>query len=104
MMRGFGYGVGPGIGYGHPFAGLFSALVFLIALAAIVALVVMFVRRSGIAGAIGHPCHPATGHYADGERALSVAMNRFANGEITREQYEEIRDTLKGIAPPPPSS
>lgn len=100
MMRGYGYGLGTG-GFspaGHAFGfgtGLIGWLLVLLMIAAIVVLVVMLVRkRPAIAGA---PLGPANAEAARDE-ALAIAVRRYANGEISKEQYLEIRDTL---APPP---
>jgi uncharacterized membrane protein len=35
---------------------------------------------------------PTSGH----EEAIAIAKRRFANGEITKDQYEEIVQTLGG--------
>jgi len=106
MMRGYGY-YGPMAGGGH-FLGGFLAFLFGIAvIAGIVLLVVWLVRKSShqhpqapvtaapqppVMPAPQPPVMPTSGH----EEAIAIAKRRFANGEITKDQYEEIVQTLGG--------
>jgi uncharacterized membrane protein len=86
---GYGYGnaMGPGI-----FGGLFMLLFGALFVALIVLLVVWAVRMSSghhAAGALHVPASPP-GH----DEAVAIAKKRFASGEISKEQYDEIIRTL----------
>jgi putative membrane protein len=73
-----------GFGWGFMFLGpLFMVLVGL----AIYFVIVSSSRRSNH----GHCGH----HYASQGRALEVLNERFAKGEITREQYLQMRKTME---------
>ena len=100
MMRGYGYG------YGSMMGGWFSliALVFwLLVIAGVVLLVVWGIRQlSGQSH--GHDMTGRgvpTGPGAPTDQACEIARVRYAKGEITREQYDEMCRTL-GMQPPPP--
>ena len=87
MMYGQGYGYG---GYGNMMGGLggwLFGLFGLVILAGIVLLVVWAVRSMG---GSGHH-HPVSPH---GEDACAIAKLRYAKGEITKDQYDEICKTL----------
>lgn len=86
-MMGYPYGTGMMGGGGWLGVGLmlfFGALVF----AGIVLLVIYLIRNaSGQHGTAGTPQHPAApGH----DEAVATARRRFASGEITKEQYDEL--------------
>jgi putative membrane protein len=87
MMFGNGYGYG---GYGNMMGGwggwLFG-LFGLLVLAGIVLLVVWAVRAMSGSGQ-HHPAAPPV------DDACTIAKVRFAKGEITKDQYEEICRTL----------
>jgi putative membrane protein len=87
-MMGYGQGYGYG-GYGNMMGGggwLFL-LFGLVALAGIVLLVIWAVRA--MSGTGQHPHSPPRV-----DDACAIARARFAKGEITREQYEEICKVL----------
>ncbi len=85
MMYGQGYGYGA---YGPMMGGFgWLGLLFgLLVLAGIILLVVWAVRSMGGSG------HHLPG--APGDDACSIAKVRYAKGEITKEQYDEICKTL----------
>jgi putative membrane protein len=88
-MMGYGQGYGYG-GYGNMmggWGGWLFLLFGLIALAGIVLLVMWAVRSMSGSGQ-----HPQTPPRVDD--ACAIARARFAKGEITREQYEEICKVL----------
>jgi len=100
MMNGFeggsGYGYGDMMGSGAWFGvGLVSCfgLLFIIG---VVLLVVWAVRSSSRHGASGESVSPPgmPGH----DEAVAIAKRRFASGEITKEQYDDILRTLGGNA------
>jgi len=103
MMYGRGYA--PGYGYGGSMMGGAGPLLMWLFFAFVVlgiALVVIWAMRSASGGhhmmMAGHhagpvgPVPPAApaGH----DEAVAIAKRRFANGEITKEQYEEMMRTL----------
>jgi len=88
FQRGIGYGM-----MGGYLIGWLVMLFFVVVVAAgIIALIVGGTRASGHyqhdttipPGAVGH------------DEAVAIAKRRFASGEITKEQYEEIIRTLGG--------
>lgn len=88
MMYGQGYGYGT---YGNMmggFGGWLFALFGLVMLAGIVLLVVWAVRSMGGSGR-QHPTAPPA------DEACTIAKVRYAKGEITKEQYEEICKALR---------
>jgi putative membrane protein len=94
MMRGYSYGTPYGMmgtGSGGWIALLFMFGFGLLVLVGIVLLIVWAVRGAG------HQAHPGPGPSPLGhEEAMAVARRRLASGEITTEQFEEIRKTLGG--------
>lgn len=97
----FGYGLGHMAG-GAWFGGLFMLFFGALALVGIVLLVIWAVRTAGGYGP-GHvqgqrhagmmaPSSGAAGH----DEAVAIAKRRFASGEITKEQYDEIMGALGG--------
>jgi putative membrane protein len=94
MMRGYGFNYGTPYGMmggGGWVVGLLMLGFFLLVLVGVILLVVWAVRSAsghGHAGPTGP--HAMTGH----EEALAIAKKRLASGEITPEQFEEIRKTL----------
>ena len=89
-----GAGLGPGVG-------LLAGLLFFVLVAAVVVLLVLLLRRQGTstgASAAGAPTATAALEATGLDplaRALATAADRYAGGELTKEQYEEIRTTLK---------
>lgn len=111
MMRGYGYGYGPmmGGGGGYLFLGILFFLFFVLVAALIVLLIVWAVRSSKSHGPhAAHPgavppvsaAPPGTGPAMSGgaghDEAVATAKRRYASGEITKDEYEEIIRTLNG--------
>lgn len=92
MIGGYGRGY---YGYGMMdggWVGLVIMLVFwALVIAAIIMLIVWALRTASGRGGAG-PMQPPAPH----DEALAIAKRRFASGEITKEQYEEIARALKG--------
>lgn len=92
----FGYGLGH-MGGGW-FGGLFMLFFGALVLVGIVLLVIWAVRTAGghghgqVHGQAGMmaPTSGAAGH----DEAFAIAKRRFASGEITKEQYDEIMGAL----------
>lgn len=84
---------GPGFDGGGSFIGMGLMMLFmtLFAIGVIVLIVWLVVGASRGAGYGGMQGMPPGGH---GDPAMEEARRRFARGEITREQYEEIVSTL----------
>lgn len=83
---GYGYGYGGGSWFGMGFMMLFG-LLFTVG---IVLLIVWLARTAGGGGATGG------GHRSGTESACDIAKLRFARGEITKEQYDEICRAVGG--------
>ncbi len=111
MMRGYDYGFGNMMGGGW-FWGLLAMLMWLAVIVGVVLLVVWAIRQLS-RGAHGHDV-PGRGYYAENtgpggpppggsgqDRACEIARERYARGEITREQYADICHGL-GVPGPPP--
>ncbi len=80
MMGGFG---AQGFGY-NPLAAILSLVFWALIIVGIVLLVVWLVRNAGRTGLSGQASDPA----------LDILRARYAKGEITKEQFEEMRRTL----------
>lgn len=89
----------PGPGYGHHMMGygwgwtgmIIGPIVMIAVLASIVAVVVLIVRWFGV----GHP--PASaGTQRSENTALDILRERFARGEIDKDEFEERRRILEG--------
>ena len=75
-------------GYGYGYAGwwgLIMLLFWLLVIAGGVALVVWLVRQ-------GQGSHPAAG---GDDRALATLRERYARGELTQDEFEQMRRTLQ---------
>ncbi|MCL5959475.1 MAG: SHOCT domain-containing protein, partial [Chloroflexi bacterium] len=89
-----GWGMGPGMmgwgGYGFGIWGIIMGIVMLLfwvlIIGGIVLLVVWLVRQG----------QPAAAGPAGGRGALEILKERYARGEITREQYDEMRRDIEG--------
>jgi len=88
MMRGFGYGYNT---MGNTLWDLAMLLFWLLIFAGIVVLVIWAVRQlSGSGHGTTHQPPPAQTK----DDACEIARTRYAKGEITKEQYEEMCRTL----------
>lgn len=90
MMWGNGFGMGGGW--------LIGGLMMLLFWAAVIGLVVWaiwaFSRRQSRRVDYQNPSQVASPRAPQGDPALQIAKERYARGEISREQYDEIRQTL----------
>lgn len=80
MMGGFG---AQGFAF-NPLGAIFSLVFWALIIAGIVFLVVWFARNAGRTGLSASSSDPA----------LEILKSRYAKGEITKEQFEEMRRTL----------
>ncbi len=80
MMGGFG---AQGFGF-NPWVAILSLVFWALIIAGIVFLVVWLVRNAGRTGLSASSSDPA----------LEILKSRYAKGEITKEQFEEMRRTL----------
>lgn len=86
MGRGFmGHGFMHGFGF-SPWWGLLMPLFWILLIGGVLLVAVSLLRQGRLTG-IG-----PTG----GSRALEILQERYAKGEINREQYEEMRKDLAG--------
>lgn len=97
MMGGYGNGLGCGydmMGGAGLLGGLVMLFFGLLVLAGTVLLVIWAIRASSGHGASATGSAPsaAAGH----DEAVAIAKKRFAGGEITKEQYDEIMRALGG--------
>lgn len=96
-----GYGMGYGAGYA-----VLMAILWLLLFAGIVLLVLWAVRASQRGAGGTHMYGPPILGRRD--EACEVARMRYARGEITRDQYEEMCHVLEGrgqqYTPPPPTN
>ncbi|MDO8848949.1 MAG: hypothetical protein Q7W51_11250 [Coriobacteriia bacterium] len=89
MMYGNGYGNMMG-GNGW-FGGLLAIFFGILVLVGVVLLVIWLVKTmSGHSGTATGPQPGAPGH----DEAVTLARKRFASGELTREQFDEIMQAL----------
>jgi len=93
-----GYGRGLGYGYDMMGGGWLGGLVMLffglLVLAGLVLIVVWAIRAlSGHGSSATGPVSTGAAGY---DEALAIAKKRFAGGEITKEQYDEIMRVLSG--------
>jgi putative membrane protein len=90
MMWGNGFGMGGGW--------LIGGLMMLLFWAAVIGLVVWaiwaFSRRQSGRVDYQNASQAASLQAPHDDRALQIAKERYARGEISREQYDEIRQTL----------
>lgn len=98
MMGGFGMmsgwaSSGSG-GYGW---GWLIMLLFLVLLIGGIALLAVWLFRPGHPGGIGNRGGDATHseNATGGQSALSILQQRYARGEITKEQYEQIKRDIE---------
>jgi putative membrane protein len=104
MMYGYGRGYGGMMGYGGSWLLDLLWFLFLVAILAGVVILIIWVVRSmtGAHGGTGTPTQmqqpqqqpPATQAGATSDEACAIARKRYASGEITKEQFEEICKTL----------
>ncbi|MGE0333836.1 MAG: SHOCT domain-containing protein [Gammaproteobacteria bacterium] len=76
----------PAWGWGHM---IFGGLMMIVFWGGIIVLIVLLVRWLGGAGASSHTSSSATRR-----TALEILQERFAKGEIDKEEYEERRKLL----------
>lgn len=92
MGQRFGYGMMDGTGW---IAGLFMLFFGLLVLAGLVLLAIWAVRAAGHGPAAQGPS-ARYGHDARQDDAIAVVRRRYAAGEITREQYDDLMRGLTG--------
>lgn len=85
-----GAGYGPGMMWGWAWSAMiFGPLFMIMFLAAGIAVIVLLVRW------LGGPSHWAPPHHAPpGRTALDILKERYARGEIDKEEFEERRRVL----------
>jgi putative membrane protein len=89
MMWGNGFGMGGGW--------LLGGLMMLLFWAAVIGLIVWAIwalTRSQQGRVVTQKPQAPARSAPQGDRALQIAKERYARGEISREQYDEIRQTL----------
>lgn len=97
----YGYGYGPGANGGW-LLGTGLMMVFgLIAIVGVVVLIVWAVRGGGTHPHMGAGMHmggpqPMPPAGAPRDPAIDAARERYAKGEVTKEQFDEIMKTLGG--------
>lgn len=71
-------GMGWGMGWGG--MGIAMAVIWIAVILAVIALVLLFVKRPG---------------GTSGDRSAEIVRERYARGEITREQFDELKRDLE---------
>lgn len=95
MMYGYGQNLGYGNMLGGGWVGLIMMLFFGALIIAGVVILVMWVVRSS--SGHGHPAVMGGSAAAPGhDEAVAIAKRRFASGEITKDQYDELMRSLVG--------
>jgi putative membrane protein len=89
MMWGHGFG---GHGFGFP-GMIFGGLMMLVFWGAIIVLVFFVIRALSRTGSV-HSAPPPAAAAPAGDRALDILRERYARGEITKEQFEQMRRDL----------
>jgi len=87
-----GFGAWGGHMGGHWGGGFLGPIFMIVVLAVVIALVVMLVRRLGDTPG-RHDGHPGARHR---QTPLDILEERFARGEVEREEFEERRKLLGG--------
>lgn len=85
---------------GFHWEGLLTMLLLATFVALLVWLLIRATRQPLAAGWGGRP--PAVAAGGGGDPALAKARLRYANGELSREDYLTLVDDLGGTPPPPP--
>lgn len=81
--RSGGWGPMMGYGYGYGYGGMFMGILFLIIIAVLVYFVIQFLTTKG---------RPPI----QNESPLDILKMRYAKGEITKEQYEQMKKDIEG--------
>ncbi len=90
-LRGASAGVSEfGFG-GIMLGGLFMLAFWMLVIVGVIWLVVAFARGASVGAA-----HANTSGSAAGQTPLEISKMRYAKGEITKDQYEQIRRDLSG--------
>jgi len=98
MMYGYGRDYGGMMGGGNWFYGLLLFAFMALILVGIVLLVIWAVRTMSVGHGVGAPgqAGPQQPPAPLQDEACAIARKRYAAGEITKEQYEEMCKTLAG--------
>jgi putative membrane protein len=96
MMRGYGFYNGYGMMGGGWFGFVIMLALGLIVLAGIVLLVVWAMRAGSGHGhaAAGSATPPPSAPQPSHDEAIAIARRRFAAGEISKEQFDEMMKSL----------
>jgi putative membrane protein len=82
------------VGWIELLVGLLVLMLFLVLAAGAVVVAIWYARRGEGGSGIGGPPVPSPGVLATDEDALEILRRRYARGEITREEYLQIRQDL----------
>ena len=97
MMWGLGYGNSwPLVGFSMGIAGIFFSIIMMLFPIAIIITIVYFIiwvlkTQQGKGGYY----HAGNGNGAKEDDHMSILKKRYAKGEITKDQFEEMKKTLK---------
>ena len=81
-MRGWGPMMNDGYGYGYGYGGMFMGLIFLIFIVVAVYFIVQALRGKNVIGQAQ-------------ENHLDILKKRYAKGEITKEEFDRMKNELQ---------
>jgi len=97
MMRGY-YGVGNGFstGYGMSAVGVIGCILMMLFVVALITIAIIFIVRLVRHGSNPHFMHGGFAPHHPVAPAIEILNQRLAKGEITVEEYKQIKEEILG--------